>query len=50
MNSNTDNSTDSGTNAGTNAGTDSGASMDTGTKKQEALAAAKRKAEEKLAA
>ena len=46
MNSNTDNSTDSGTNAGT----DSGASMDTGTKKQEALAAAKRKAEEKLAA
>ena len=41
MNSNTDNSTDSGTNAGTNAGTDSGASMDTGTKKQEALAAAK---------
>ena len=40
MNSNTDSSTD----AGTNAGTDSGASMETGTKKQEALAAAKRKA------
>ena len=50
MNSNTDSSTDSGINAGTNAGTDSGASMETGTKKQEALAAAKRKAEEKLAA
>ena len=46
MNSNTDSSTD----AGTNASTDSGASMETGTKKQEALAAAKRKAEEKLAA
>ena len=50
MNSNTDSSTDAGTNAGTNASTDSGASMETGTKKQEALAAAKRKAEEKLAA